>query len=168
MSISRIVHLVLLWSVLVLVGRQLVPSPGLLLDLPILAYVLALPAIGAFACHGPGALLSALRDAFAARPDDLPPERRASSAAVLRDVGGLCLAAGVIGFMGALIATFSAIANAQAQVSSNDLLASLPGMVIAPLYGLAFDAFLFRTLARALEGAETGLAAALDGPTEEK
>lgn len=155
--------LLLTWGVLVLVANRLAFSPRLWFDPAVLAYVLALPLLVGVAMVGPAELLRVFQDAFAARPEDLSIERRAHAAATLNALGGCAVAAGVLGLFGMLIAAFNSIASSGGQASAHDLLAGVPSMVLAPVYGLALKAFLFDALAEGLEAAEPGLGADLEG-----
>ena len=159
----RILCLAGTWTVLLLVGLRMVPSARDLLDLPVLAYVLFLPWLGALAVHPPAAFMAALRDACAARPEELPAERRAASAVVLRGLGRLALVAGILGFFAAVIATFNTLSASAGQASPMEVVGHLPGMLIAPVYGLAFKSFLYDFLADGLDGAEPSLGAELAG-----
>ena len=157
----RILYLAGTWIVLLLVGLQMVPSARDLFDLPVLAYVLFLPWLGSLAVHTPAALTAALRDVCTSRAEELPAERRAASAVVLRGLGGLSLVAGLLGFFAAVIATFQTLTASAGQASPMEVVGGLPGMLIAPVYGLALKAFLYDFLADGLEGAETPLGAEL-------
>ena len=159
----RTLYLIGTWIVLILVGLEMVPTAGDLFDLPVLAYVLFLPWLGALAVHSPAALMAAMRDAWTARAEELPAERRAASAVVLRGLGGLSLVAGLLGFFAAAIAMFQTLTASAGQASPMEIIGGLPGMLIAPVYGLALKTFLYDFLADALDGAESSLGAELAG-----
>ena len=159
----RTLYLVATWIVLLLVGLEMVPSARDLFNLPVLAYVLFLPWLGSLAVHSTASLTAALRDAFASRPEELPAERRADSASVLRGLGALSLVAGLLGFFAAVIATFQTLTASAGQASPMEVVGGLPGMLIAPVYGLALKTFLYDFLADGLDGAEPSLGAELAG-----
>lgn len=162
MSRSRLAVLVLLWAVVLLVGAQVTLTPAVLFQLPVLAFVAGLPLLAGLACHGPGAVRDAFRDALSPDAADLPSQRRSTGASTLRSLGGMAVAAGMLGFVGALIATLTLVTATAGSVHPNELLAAVPGMLLAPIYGLSLKCFLLDVLAGALEAAEPGLGVALD------
>ncbi len=156
----------LLWIVVTWVAVRLVGSPLVLLDPPVLAFVLVIPALSALTCVGPRGMGQALGDAFSGKSEDLPLERRLASASTLRSMGSAAIAAGLIGFLGVVVATFNTIASTGGQASPMEFVGALPGMILGPLYGLALKGFLFDVLADGLEGDDSGLGNELDSVEE--
>jgi len=127
-----------------------------------LGFVLGLPWVVALATLGPRTALAAPRHALARRPEDLPHEARARSAAVLRMLGGLSVAAGCLGFFGGLMALLHELALRAGQADGIALLGGAAVSVVAPVHGLLFQALVYGPLAAALDGAaDDGLGEAL-------
>ena len=162
MNLPRLAALALAWIVLALVGVRAVPSAGYLVDLRSAALVFFLPWVVAFAVHGVLPSLRALRDGLSSAEGDLPPERRADSAAILVSLGGLSFAAGLVGLLGTFVSILNAIATAGGQVDPSRFVLGLGAMLLAPIYGLVLRSFLYDPLAAALDSPGSGLGATLE------
>ena len=159
--LTRRLFLLALWGTLIWIAVRLIGSPGLLVDPPVLAFVLGAGLLAGLAAVGPGEFWGSLADGWAGG-EGLPTERRWASATTLRSVGGAALGAGVLGFLGAMIAAFNSIASSGGQANAADFVGGLPGMVLGPVYGLALKSFVFDLLAEGLETTGPGLGGELE------
>lgn len=162
MNLARSIGLVLAWLLLCFVGARAVPSASYLVDLRSAALVLLLPWVVAFAVHGAGPSVRALRDGFASSSGDLSPERRADSAAILGSLGGLSFAAGLVGLIGTFVATLHAVAASAGTAQPADFVLALGTMVLAPIYGLLLRSFFYDPLASGLRAPVSGLGVELE------
>ncbi len=167
MNLSRILALVVVWSFLALAVRFLVPGLATVVEPRTLLFVLALPWLISLAGVSPRELLDAVRDPLRKGAADLPADRRAASAIILRRLGGLSLSAGVFAFFATTVTVFTAIASAGGQVSPSMLVSGAGATLLAPLYGYVLMAFVYEPLAAAIEGEDSGLGAELEGPLSE-
>ncbi|MED6335273.1 MAG: hypothetical protein VYE81_07715 [Planctomycetota bacterium] len=156
MSTNRLLSLVSTWIVLALVAGSFTDDWGLLIDLRVLAFVLALPWLGVALAASPRAALDAMVDGWRPNPD-LPSERRATSAALLHTVGGASFAAGLLSLLLGMIVTLNVVAASPGQASPLELVSAFGGLVLGPLYGLALMSFLYQPLSAGLEGDGQGL-----------
>lgn len=166
MAFSRLVCLALAWAVLLLVARAAAGAFDWLVDPRAAVFAIALPLLLVAASSAPRDLAEAFRDALRADCADLPAPRRERGAGVLRSLGGLSLAAGVVAMLGSAIGVLGEIAETAGQVtgSATGFLAARWGaMLVAPVYGLALKFFLYDPLAQALE-APAGVATELEDP----
>lgn len=152
MLARRITFLALTWLVLVALAARILGGLDGLAHPAVLGHVLVLPWLAALVAHGPRGCSGALLDAFDARPEDVPPERRRVSAVVLRTVGSASVAGGVLALFATMVHTFNTLAASAGQASPIDVVAGLSSGLLAPLYGIALRAFLFAPLADAVEG----------------
>lgn len=167
MKLSRILALVVVWIFLAVAVRFLVPGLATVVEPRTLLFVLALPWLISLAGVSPRELLDAVRDPFREGAADLPADRRAASAAILRKLGGLSLSAGVFAFFVTTVATFSAIATAGGQASPFLLVSGAGTTLLAPLYGYVLMVFCYEPLAAAIEGEDSGLGEELGEPLSE-
>jgi len=137
-------------------------SAALALEPRSLGFVVGLPWVVVLATLGPRTALAAPRHALGRRPEDLPHEARARSAAVLRMLGGLSVAAGCLGFFGGALALLHELAQRTGQVDGVALLGGAGACLVAPVHGLLLQALVYGPLAAALDGAaDDGLGEAL-------
>ena len=162
MNLSRTLALLVVWLLLAVIARQLIPGLTEIVEPRTLLFVVALPWLLALAGTRPGELFGALRDAFRSRAAELPAERNARSAAILRKLGSLSLSAGVFAFFATTVATFGAIARIGGNVEPAMLLRGAGTTLLAPLYGYMLMVFLYEPLAAAIEGEDSGLGAELE------
>lgn len=160
--LTRYVALVVAWSALFVGVSAIAPDVALLLDLRTAAWVVLFPWLVAWIGFPLRDIGAALGDASRLNVRDLPLERRMQSARVLRAVGGLTLATGIVAFFGTYINLLSGIAMTTRTVTTADYMNGLGAMLLAPLYGLALRAFLYDPVAASIEGATSELASELD------
>lgn len=151
------IALIVLWIVVILLPIHLVKNPWLLVDPPVMAFVFAVPVLSSLACVGAPGLRESLLDGFTQNTSNLPVERRLTSVSTLRSMGSAAIAAGVLVFLGAMIATFDAISVTGGQGNPLAIPSRIPRMLLGPIYGLALKAFFFDVLAEALDGKESEL-----------
>lgn len=151
--ITRYLALVVAWSALFVAISAIAPDVSLLFDPRTVAFVTLFPWL--VACIGfPFRDLGAsLADAVRPGIRDLPVERRVQSARVLRAVGGLTLATGVIAFFGTYLNLLSGLALKTGTATKTDYITGFSAMLLAPLYGLALRAFLYDPIATSIESA---------------
>ena len=162
MSIHRVLLLALSFGILGLTARWMTDDVGNLVDVRTAVFLLTFPALALAAAHTPQRIARAVGDAFAARRDELPAERRLESAAILRSLGGLTFATGLVVFLGSMVATLNAIASSGGQTETAQLVESLGVMTLGAAYGLALKVLLYDPLAAGLESDDTSLADVLD------
>ena len=159
MNPIRLIALVAPWGVLILMGSHALGGDlSSLVHVPALVLICGAPVLVGALAYRPQAVAHALVDAFAANPGDLPHERRATSVAVLRTLGGVALALGVLSILLGMIALLNVVASNGGQPHSAEIASGAAGLMISPLYGVAIRVFLWDPLANGLEGAgdETG------------
>ena len=109
MLVQRLIGLVLLWSVLALFVTRTSGDLASFVHVPMILMVVAVPVLVAGVAHGPALVAAALADAFGG--GELPPDRRRASALVLRSLGGVSVAMGVVAVLLGMIGVLNSIAS---------------------------------------------------------
>tara|TARA_R110002126_G_scaffold28577_6_gene95337 strand:+ start:5863 stop:6363 length:501 start_codon:yes stop_codon:yes gene_type:complete len=162
MNPIRLIALVAPWGVLALMGSHALGGDlASLVHVPALVFICGVPVLVAALAYRPQSVAHAFVDAFGSHPGDLPHDRRDTSVAVLRTLGGTALALGIFLVLLGMIALLNAVAASPDQAHPAEIASGVAGLMIAPLYGVAIRVFLWDPLANGLEGAGDGAGAEL-------
>ena len=161
MSYLRLALVLVIWSLVGIAVARGMPEPSLLFNGKGLLLVVVPPWLVAAVLTSPASLVRAIPDALARRVEDLPPERRAAAASVLRQLGSLTLGFGVAALFLATIGVFQAVAVSPSVTPARALMAGPATGLLAAAYGFALKVLLYDVLAAAVEREEEGLGAEL-------